>query len=99
MPEPSLTALCVFSIRTGLDASTVTPGSTAPDTSLTTPLMEAWANAAAGVRTNANKTSHRTLNARMKFSLRHAIAGHVFTRGLRASYTPLTVCKQPLFDL
>src|SRR6185295_6331533 len=33
----------------GLDASTVTPGRTAPDESLTTPVMEACANAAAGI--------------------------------------------------
>src|SRR6476646_1361839 len=37
-PLPSVTALRTFSISTGLDASTVTPGSTAPDESLTTPV-------------------------------------------------------------
>src|SRR5262245_8741371 len=35
-------------MRTELDASTVTPGSTAPDASLTTPVIAACANAAAG---------------------------------------------------
>jgi hypothetical protein len=39
-------------MRTGLDASTVTPGSTAPDVSVTTPAMVAelvpWAEAASG---------------------------------------------------
>ena len=55
-PEPSVTASRVFSMSTGLDASTVTPGRTAPDESRTTPVMEACANATAG-------TSRRSANA------------------------------------
>src|SRR6187402_3574310 len=35
-------------MRTGLAASTVTPGSTAPDASLTTPVIDACASAVAG---------------------------------------------------
>jgi hypothetical protein len=35
-----------FSIKTSLDASTVTPGIAAPDVSFTTPTMELWAYAA-----------------------------------------------------
>src|SRR5262245_11275238 len=42
-PEPSVTVDRVFSMSTGLDASTVTPGHTAPDVSFTTPWMVAWA--------------------------------------------------------
>src|SRR5262245_31492064 len=38
-PSLSVTMLRVFSMSAGLDASTVTPGSTAPDVSLTTPAM------------------------------------------------------------
>ena len=38
-PEPSVTTVRTFSMSTGLDASTVTPGSTAPDGSLTTPAI------------------------------------------------------------
>src|SRR5438552_1231550 len=38
-PRSSVTALRTFSISTGLDASTVTPGRTAPDVSVTTPVM------------------------------------------------------------
>src|SRR5688572_21237522 len=38
-PSPSLTTERTFSIRAGLAASTVTPGSTPPDVSLTTPAM------------------------------------------------------------
>src|SRR5437667_8259321 len=47
-PSPSLTTLRTFSIRAGLAASTVTPGSTAPDVSFTTPAMPlaCWAPAA-----------------------------------------------------
>src|SRR5204863_5631752 len=50
-PEPSVTAERVFSISTGLETSTVTPGSTAPDVSLTTPVTDArtpWAETADG---------------------------------------------------
>ena len=50
-PEPSVVADRVFSISTGLAASTVTPGNTAPDESLTTPVIDACANASAGNRT------------------------------------------------
>ena len=40
-PRSSVTALRTFSMRTGLDASTVTPGITAPDVSVTRPAMVA----------------------------------------------------------
>jgi len=39
-PDPSLTTERTFSINAGLAASTVTPGSTPPDASLTTPAIE-----------------------------------------------------------
>ena len=42
-PALSVTTERVFSISAGLAASTVTPGNTAPDVSLTTPAMDAWA--------------------------------------------------------
>src|SRR5262245_17598813 len=38
-PSPSVTTVRTFSIRAGLAASTITPGSTAPDVSLTTPAI------------------------------------------------------------
>src|SRR4029453_6268078 len=51
-PVPSVTAVRVFSIRAGLEASTVTPGSTAPVASRTTPAMFAcWARAMVGLQT------------------------------------------------
>src|SRR5688572_16489075 len=47
-PVPSLTTVRVFSMSAGLDASTVTPGSTAADGSRTTPAIVAWANTRLG---------------------------------------------------
>src|SRR5262249_58195609 len=41
-------AVRIFSIRTGLDAAPATPGSTGPDVSLTTPVIDAWAYTVAG---------------------------------------------------
>src|SRR5215831_18043694 len=46
----------VFSMSTGLDASTMTPGMTAPEESLTVPTIEAWAWAMAGMTTSAART-------------------------------------------
>src|SRR4030095_7996594 len=56
-PSPSVTADLTFSIRTSLDASTVTPGIAAPDESLTTPTIALCAYAALDRKiaaTNAN---------------------------------------------
>src|SRR5262245_29239650 len=50
-PESSVTTARTFSISAGLDASTVTPGNTAPEASFTTPASEACAHAAVGQRT------------------------------------------------
>src|SRR6185295_13225004 len=44
-----------FSIRTGLAASTVTPGNTPPDASLTTPVIAACANTADGRSRSTNR--------------------------------------------
>src|SRR5262249_15925490 len=54
-PVPSVTALLAFSISAGLDASTVTPGRTAPDESLTTPASVACANTDAGTAASQRK--------------------------------------------
>src|SRR6185295_14447908 len=51
-PVPSVATDRAFSIITGLATSTVTPGSTPPDASLTTPVMAACAKAAAGKSNN-----------------------------------------------
>jgi hypothetical protein len=42
-PAPSVTAVRTFSINAGLDTSTLTPGTTAPDASLATPAIDACA--------------------------------------------------------
>ena len=42
-PASSVTTERTFSISAGLATSTVTPGSTAPDVSRTTPVIDAWA--------------------------------------------------------
>src|SRR5258708_6116421 len=47
-PVASETAVRVFSISAGLAASTVTPGNTAPDASLTVPARATWAYTADG---------------------------------------------------
>ena len=55
-PVASLMTDRTFSIRTGLAASTVTPGSTAPDTSLTTPVIAPCARTAAGKSNSSDST-------------------------------------------
>src|SRR5437867_7271188 len=55
-PDPLVTTERVFSMSAGLDASTVTPGMTALEESLTVPTIEAWAWAMAGMATSATRT-------------------------------------------
>src|SRR4029453_1156234 len=57
-PEPSVTATRDLSMRAGLEASTVTPGSTAPDASRTVPVREACANTVAGSSETARARTH-----------------------------------------
>src|SRR5215813_8131894 len=52
-PVPSLTTVLVFSMRTGLVTSTLTPGRTAADASLMTPASVACANARVGSSANS----------------------------------------------
>ena len=58
-PVPSVTTDRDFSISAALDASTVTPGSTAPDASLTTPVMTACDQAADGNSTQRGERSQQ----------------------------------------
>src|SRR6185436_9789720 len=70
-PVSSVTTERTFSISAGLDASTVTPGSTAPDASLTTPAIVAWAYVTAGVKAITAIHRHRVASfasARMSIS-------------------------------
>src|SRR5688572_13170012 len=59
----------VFSMSAGLDASTVTPGSTAPDASRAVPTIDACANAADG-NTTRLRTTRVPLNNRCMHFLR-----------------------------
>src|SRR5438046_7064361 len=70
-PVPSVTALRAFSISIGLEASTVTPGSTAPDTSLTTPVMVACC------ASTVTGTSRRTAGRINDFAVRFTSDLHI----------------------
>src|SRR5689334_22027034 len=67
-------------MSTGLATSTVTPGKTAPDMSLTTPVNELWACAAPGSRARIPAANSAALNVR-----RYSLA-------IRQSF-PLDVCR------
>src|SRR5262245_41490813 len=56
-PVPSATTERVFSINAGLEASTVTPGSSAPEASLTTPAMDPCACASVEKRRRTATTN------------------------------------------
>src|SRR5438552_1422200 len=79
-PAPSVTADRVFSMSAGLDASTVTPGSTAPEASFTVPVSVAWANTVAG-------SSRRTRIARPFVRLRiHRLSVVCCGQAVRPAY-------------
>src|SRR4029453_3783164 len=62
-PSPSVTAVRVFSISTSLAASTVTPGRTAPEVSLTMPAIVLCADAVDGTSASRATTPRaRTAN-------------------------------------
>jgi hypothetical protein len=62
-PVLSVTAVRVFSISAGLDVSTVTPGRTAPEASLTMPASVACAYPDEGRTTNHAITNRIRLKA------------------------------------
>jgi hypothetical protein len=65
-PVSSVVAVRTFSINAGLDASTVTPGKTAPDVSLTTPVMDdCCADVMAGRSTRSSETNATWVSLRM----------------------------------
>ena len=81
----SVTTERTFSIRTGLAASTVTPGSTAPDASFTTPAMDACAYTTEGTRIpeqdhgeHAYESTHRL--SPPDRSARHPLETHTMIR-------------------
>src|SRR5215218_5185059 len=65
-PVPSVTAARAFSIRTGLAASTITPGNTAPDASFTRPASDACAKAANGTLTTSASARRTDFIPRMR---------------------------------
>ena len=58
-----------LSMSAGLDVSTVTPGSTAPEVSLTTPVMDAWAYAAVGTTASHASTTNASRRHGRRFTL------------------------------
>src|SRR5262245_52313814 len=78
-PEPSVTTERVPSMSAGLEASTVTPGRTPPDPSLTTPVKAPCANAAAG---NINA------NARLRSRI-------LLANGIVALHSTLKLVREP----
>src|SRR2546423_5402804 len=70
-PAVSVVADRILSISTGLDASTVAPGSTAPEVSLTVPVIVAWADAAAGATTSTANTTAILARPRITDTLLH----------------------------
>jgi hypothetical protein len=79
-PASSVTATRTFSIRAGLEASTVTPGSTPPDWSLTVPVRVPCANASDGSRAAAT-TIKTDLEAPLMVSLLQYRPGFPTTTG------------------
>ena len=65
-PFSSVIADFTFSISTGLAASTVTPGITAPDVSFTVPVNTLCARANAGTRTRLASTSKNVLTKNLR---------------------------------
>src|SRR4030095_1243283 len=74
-PAPSVVAVRTFSMSAGLAASTVAPGSTAPELSLTTPASVACAQALAGIN-NRVITARALSNARIPSPLNWYITGN-----------------------
>src|SRR6184192_470202 len=70
-PSPSVTTLRVFSINTGLAASTVTPGRIAPDESFTSPAIVLCAAATEGRSVSSARAAQMRATATplMAFSL------------------------------
>src|SRR5438874_8656158 len=95
-PAASASAVRIFSISTGLDASMVTPGSTAPVGSLTVPARVACANAAAGTIISPQTVTSVRVKERIGTPLRQshsADLGQVLYRK-----TPEPEHEYPLFD-
>src|SRR6266852_3866119 len=88
-PSPSVTTVRAFSIRAGLAASTVTPGSTPPDVSLTTPAIPL---ACCAHVTDGNSTTQARATRLAPATLVHAFdivpPSKVVTLPCASAYTP-----------
>src|SRR6266550_1480068 len=80
-------------MRAGLAASTVTPGSTPPDASFTTPVIEAWAYANDGA---INKSATTTNNPTSR-CIHHPFSAKPIHRGCREGriYITTTFARNP----
>jgi hypothetical protein len=87
-PVPSVTAVRVFSISAGLATSTVAPGRTAPDASLTIPAIALCARAMPGTT-----STHTTVSARHLTSVRINLPFHLVIRGASPPRTPFAVAR------
>src|SRR5437764_182350 len=68
-PEPSVTTVRTFSMRAGLDASTVTPGRTAPEVSFTVPAIAALAPLVCANAAGANTSETNAASAAVALCL------------------------------
>src|SRR5262252_1946612 len=82
-PVPSVTTVRDFSMSTGLDASTLTPGITAPEASLTMPAIAGWDNAGADRKRRRTMTAEPVARARM---------GGLLSRASRDAARRLIMC-------
>src|SRR5262245_64300723 len=83
-PVASVTTVRVFSMSAGLDASTVTPGSTPPEASRTVPVSEPCANTEAG-NSKTNRTRRHFERIRGPPSLSRWIGVHTGWLCMQAS--------------
>ena len=67
-PVASVTTDRTCSISAGLAASTITPGSSAPDVSFVVPVIVAWAHTTAGTMSNAQHIAVVTHACRSLFA-------------------------------
>src|SRR4029078_12519129 len=89
-PVPSLTAVRTFSISAGLLASTVTPGSMAPEVSLTVPAITACAAALVG------RSARKTQTARDPTKLRIWHLHVLVDNRPRESGANLLLCREKI---
>ena len=68
-PEPSVTTVRTFSMSAGLEASTVTPGSTPPEASRTVPVRVPCANALDASSNNVTAVAKPFTNPRITLLL------------------------------